>query len=138
MRANQEDKSWLANPWLIYQSLLPETLAGDPRWRIEFVPLREFRQGRTLDRERAKELIDERRADYVLVEDSVRMHKYFPIDDLERVAAASGELVHRTAGTIPGPTDALIFEYSGTRELARRILTAKAFGPGIRIYRIRR
>jgi hypothetical protein len=138
LRADQEDQTWVANPWLIYQSLLPREFDGDPRWRIEFVPIREWRRGRTLDRERAKGLIDERRADYVLVEDSVRMHKYFPIDDLERVAAESGELVHRTVGTIPGPTDGLIFEYSGTRELARRILTADAFGPGIRIYRIRR
>ena len=138
MLANESDKSWLANPWLIYQSLLPGTLEGDPRWRIEFVPMWEFRNGRTLDRERAKDLIEEKRADYVLVEDSVRMHRFFPIDDLERVAAASGDLVHSTVGTIPGPTDALIFEYSGTRGLARRILTANAFGPGIRIYRIRR
>ncbi len=138
LREDEVDQSWLANPWLIYQTLLSGNERGDPRWRIFFVPLSAWRHGGTLDRERARELIEERRADYVLVEDSVRMHKYFPIDDLERVAAESGELVHATVGTIPGPTDGLIFEYSGTRQLARRILTADAFGPGIRIYRIRR
>jgi hypothetical protein len=138
LREDEADQSWLANPWLIYQTLLSGNEVGDPRWRIFFVRLSEWRQGRTLDFERARALIEERRADYVLVEDSVRMHKYFPIDELERAASESGELVHWTSGTIPGPTDGLIFEYSGTRELACRILTADAFGPGIRIYRIRR
>ena len=132
------DQSWLANPWMIYQSLLPPGLSGDPRWRMLVVPVAEWRKGKQLDRERAEALIREKRADYVLLEDSVRMHKFYPTADLERVAAEGGELVYRSFGTIPGPTDGGIFEYSGTRELARRILTAKAFGPGILIYRLRR
>ena len=142
LREDPSDQTWLANPWLIYQSLLPGRRSGDPdgdpRWKIRFVPAAEWRGGRKLDFARAQALIDETRADYVLFEDSVRMHKYFPTDELERAAAESGELVHRTVGTIPGPTDGLIFEYSGTRGLARRILSANAFGPGIKIYRIRR
>ena len=138
MTRNLKDQSWLANPWMIYQSLLGASAAGDPRWKLFFVPVAEWRGGRTLDLARARDLIEETRADYVLLEDSVRMHKYYPTEDLERAAAASGDLVHRTVGTIPGPEDGLIFEYSGTRDLARRILGAKAFGPGIRIYRVRR
>jgi hypothetical protein len=138
LHEDEKDQSWLANPWMIYQYLLPQIPDGDPRWKILFVPVGEWRGGRTLDRARANAILEETRADYVLLEDSVRMHKYYPTAELERAGAESGELVHRSVGTIPGPEDGLIFEYSGTRGLARRILGAEAFGPGIRIYRIRR
>jgi len=74
----------------------------------------------------------------VVLENSRRLHEYFPTQEFERAAAAMGDLVYRSDGTIPGPDDGLIFEYSGSRDLARRLLTADAFGPGIRIYRIRR
>jgi hypothetical protein len=83
-------------------------------------------------------LIRDSRADVVVLEDSHRMHEYFPISGLEQAAAAMGELVHRTQGQIPRPTDGGIFEYSGTRELAQRLLSAEAFGPGMLVYRIRR
>jgi hypothetical protein len=138
LREDLRDPSSLAHPWMVYQSLLGPPAAGDPRWRIKTIPISAWRGRRDLDFDRSRELIRDTEADLVLVENSLRMHEHFPIGECERAASAMGELVYESVGTIPGPTDGGIFEYSGSRQLARRLLTAEAFGPGIRIYRIRR
>jgi hypothetical protein len=138
LREDQADPSLLAHPWLVYQTLLPASLPGDPRWRIHWIPISAWKGRRELTLDQSKELIRREEADLVLIENSYRMHVYFPTQELERAAAELGELVYRSDGTIPGPDDGLIFEYSGSRQLAQRLLTAEAFGPGIRIYRIRR
>jgi hypothetical protein len=138
LREDQRDPSLLAHPWLVYQTLLPRSMPGDPRWKIHWIPISAWKGRRELTLDQSRELIRSEQADFVLIENSYRMHVYFPSQDLERAAAELGELVYRSDGTIPGPDDGLIFEYSGSRQLAWRLLTADAFGPGLRIYRIRR
>ncbi len=133
-----KDPSAFAHPWMVYQSLLAPSAGGDPRWRIRVIPISAWQGRRDLDFDRSRALIGATASDLVLFENSFRMHEYFPIDACERAAAAMGDLVYESVGTIPGPKDGGIFEYSGSRQLARRLLTADAFGPGIRIYRIRR
>ena len=138
LREDRADPSLLAHPWLVYQTLLPASLPGDPRWKIHWIPISAWKGRRELTFDQSRDLIRGDEADLVLIENSYRMHVYFPTQELERAAADLGELVYRSDGTIPGPEDGLIFEYSGSRQLAARLLTAEAFGPGLRIYRIRR
>jgi hypothetical protein len=138
LRADLEDPTELSLPWLAYQRLLPPVLEGDPRWRIRLLPVARRFNPHGLDRQRAEGWIRETQADFVLLEDSVRMHYLYASDELELAAAGMGDLVYRSDGLIPGPSDVGPMEYQGARYLARRLLSADAFGPGISIYRIRR
>jgi len=136
-----KDPSSAASPWLVYQGLIPPPPAGesgDRRFKIRVIPISSWQGRRDFDFERSQALIRDTKAAWVAIEDSKRMHEYFPIAEFERAAIAMGELAYRSSSRLPGPTDGGIFEYSGTRQLAFRLLREEAFGPGVRIYRIRR
>jgi hypothetical protein len=138
LRADLEDPTELSLPWIAYQRLLPAGLSGDPRWRIRLLPIARRFDPHGFDRSRAESWIRDTEAAYVVFEDSQRMRSQFAGGELEAAAAAAGELVYDAAGEIPAPTDVGPTDYQMPRRLARRLLDAEAFGPGIRIYRIRR
>lgn len=138
LQTDFEDPTELSLPWMAYQRLLPNDLPGDPRWRIRLPPIARRFDPHGFDRTRAENWIRETEAGYVVFEDSQRMHSQFPGGELESAAASMGELVYAEAGSIPGPRDTGPTDYQMARRLARRLLDAEAFGPGIRIYRIRR
>jgi hypothetical protein len=138
LRADLEDPTVLSFPWLAYQSLLPPSRDGDRRWKIRLIPVARRFDPHGFDRARAEAWIRDERADFVLIEDSLRMRRHFSGVDLEQAANAMGDLEYSLDGQIPAPTDIGPIDYQNARGLARRLLGADAFGPGILIYRIRR
>jgi hypothetical protein len=143
LRTDLEDPTELSLPWIAYQRLLPSRprgadLSGDARWRIRILPIARRFDPHGFDRARAESWIRETEAGYVVFEDSQRMYSQFPGRELEATARSMGELVYAEAGWIPTSSDIGPTDYQMPRRLANRLLDAEAFGPGIRIYRIRR
>jgi hypothetical protein len=138
LRADLEDPTELSLPWIAYQRLLPADLPGDPRWKIRLLPIARRFDPHGFDQTRAERWIREMEAGYVVLEDSQRMHRQFHGRELEAAAGSMGDLVYDARGSIPESDDVGPTDYQMPRRLANRLLDAEAFGPGIRIYRIRR
>ncbi|HEV8114555.1 MAG TPA: hypothetical protein VGR31_17435 [Planctomycetota bacterium] len=138
LREDLEDPTELTLPWIAYQRLLPPTRGGDRGWKLRLLPVARRFDPHNLDVERAKAWIRETGADLVLVEDSQRIRSLYSGDAIERAARELGELVYRSDGRIPALGDTGPIEYQGARDLAKRLLTADAFGPGILVFRIHR
>jgi len=131
-----EDPTEYSIPWLAYQSLIPPAGSGAPRFKLRLLPVARRFDPKGFDLDRAREWIRDSKAGFVLVEDSLRMRQQYHGEELEAAAAEAGELVFAWEGRIPAPTDTGPIEYQGARRLAWRVLSAEAFGPGVRIYRI--
>jgi hypothetical protein len=138
LRADLEDPTEHAIPWMAYQRLLPERLEGDVRWRIRIIPVAKRFDPHGMTSERADRWIDETGAGYVLLEDLRALRTEFGLDAFERAAQERGDLAFEIPGDLPAPEDVGPVEYQGARRLWVRLLGARAFGPGVRIYRVRR
>ena len=138
LREDLEDPTELAIPWMAYQRLLPADLPGDVRWRIRLIPVAKRFDPHGMDAERAEAWIDDTAAGYVLLADLRLLRKEFGLEAFESAARGRGELAFEVRGELPSPEDVGPVDYQGARRFWLRLLDTEAFGPGVRIYRIRR
>ena len=138
LRADLDDPTEHAIPWMAYQRLLPARLDGDVRWKIRLIPVAKRFDPHGMTSERANLWIDETGAAYVLLADLRALRTQFGLEAFEGAARDRGDLAFEVAGDLPSPADVGPVEYQGARRLWTRLLGARALGPGVRIYRVRR
>ncbi len=138
LRADLEDPTEHAIPWMAYQRLLPERLEGDVRRKIRIIPVAKRFDPHGMTTERANRWIDETGAGYILLADLRALRTEFGLEAFETAARDRGELAFEIDGELPSRADVGPVEYQGARRLWIRLLGANAFGPGVRIYRVRR
>jgi hypothetical protein len=137
-RADAHDPSGRVMPWVMYQSLLPESEGDAARYDIRSVPAVLALKSHDDELAVANQLLDDVAPDWVVLEVSRRMKNLPMMQGLLRAAQARGEIAFKSTGAAPAVLTLGQVDYQDIEDLSLRIVETEAFGPPVVIFRMRR
>lgn len=136
LAADTADPGGAMAPWLAYQRLIPPAAGDRDRYDIRLFPSELALEVGTEDQGRARRWLESVHPQFVVLELTPKMVFVPMLAQLRVAVLARGELVFRAECDEPGVPTRGPMNYQDANDFVPRILHARAFGPGIEVYRL--